>query len=198
MIPELPKSALVSGSGHQLASCLPREKMMVAGARSMCSIKGDTLAGDDHYKAQKGIATGKHGDGPAGGMTTMRCNDTGEIVAILNATKGTNYKFMIQVIKDVDEINRANGIKRGIVLYLDNAQMIGDLLIDMAGGVLGPPRPLRMPRLELPKTRVVVMVSDKAQAISVCNTLMMCSGAFGVDMEWPAAQGASTGRVRSF
>ena len=52
-----------------------------------------------------------------------------------------------------------------------------------------------MPRLELPKTRVVVMVSDKAQAISVCNTLMMCSGAFGVDMEWPAAQGASTGRV---
>ena len=52
MIPELPKSALVSGSGHQLASCLPREKMMVAGARSMCSIKGDTLAGDDHYKTE--------------------------------------------------------------------------------------------------------------------------------------------------
>merc|ERR1711969_77588 len=100
---------------------------------------------------------------------------------------------MIQVVQDVDAINRANGIKRGIVLYLDNAQLIGDMLIAMAGGVLGPHRPLRMPRLELPKRRSVVMVSDKAQAISVCNTLVMRSGAFGVDMEWPVAQVAGSG-----
>lgn len=96
-------------------------------------------------------------------------------------------------MKDVDSNNGPDG--KGIVLYVDDAPKIGDKLIAMAGGVLGPPRPLRMPRLNLPATRTVIMVSDKAQAINVCATLAMKSGAFGLDMEWPVSERAGEGRV---
>jgi hypothetical protein len=154
-IPTFPQSPRRHGSGRQLRTSLMKhfgDEMVTEGEKSQL-IKGDIMSADDNFKMRKALARGKFGEGPFGCMTSVRSNTRGTIASVFNAEESMNKEFAAQVLMDADKINKEEGNKLPMLLYVDNAQQIGAQMITMVNGVLGPPHPTRLPALRMPPDR---------------------------------------------
>jgi hypothetical protein len=198
-IPEFLETPTIHLRPQQLqAALLARDgKAMVDnGERNMRHLSGHHLQSDESMKANKfGRTMVKAGSTISGSLTSVR-TENGEIAAVYNADKNTNFSFIKQALQNMISNNPEDGPP--MMMTVDDPRKFVGGTKGTLDDELKIVKPNELPIFKLKggttgTSRVVTDQIDEAE--KHIGEIISNGGAVGLDFEWPVVIGGGIGPI---